>query len=301
MLVLPLLVLAACGDDPPPAADSVPPQTLPPVTTQVSTDDVVMSVDYEGGFAPVEMLFSRTPVAMITGDGMALSTGPVPEIFPGPLLPNVLQRTITPEATQELVALADELGLLADITYAPNNMVADAPDTVVTITVDGTTYVHRAYALGIDDEPDPARDNLNEFVTAMIDLPATVGADQLGPEEPYVADEYLIRATPVDPATLSVDVEPTIVEWPAGRAGASRRRLRTAPACRPATVTSCSPTPIELTFFTDGGVTYQVSAVPRLPGRAVLTAVRARRRSAAPRRAPSCGTPPRRRRGRSPR
>ena len=31
----------------------------------------------------------------ITGDGLALSTGPVPAIFPGPLLPNVLQRTIT--------------------------------------------------------------------------------------------------------------------------------------------------------------------------------------------------------------
>ena len=91
-------------------------------------------------------------MALITGDGKALSTGPVPAIFPGPLLPNVLSGRSPPRRPSELLALADELGLLADITYAPNDMVADAPDTVVTITVDGTTYVHRAYALGIDDE-----------------------------------------------------------------------------------------------------------------------------------------------------
>ena len=251
LLLLPFVFVVACGDDSASGAGS---------------DDVVISVEYEGGFAPIETLFARTPLALISGDGKALSTGPVPAIFPGPLLPNVLERTITPEATQRLVALADELGLLADLTYAPNNMVADAPDTVVTITVDGTTYVHRAYALGIDDQQDPARGNLMEFVDAMTNLSATVGDAQLGPEEPYAADEYLIRATPVDPATLSVDVEPTIVEWPSGAT------VRLADAADCATMPASDGEELfadatQLTFFTDGGVTYQVSVVQRLPGR----------------------------------
>ena len=282
-LLLPLVVLAACGDDSLPAADSVPAPTLPPVTTAppittpppttspdysyaTGADDVVISVEYEGGFVPLEMLFARTPVAQVTGDGRALSTGPVPAIYPGPLLPNVLQRTITPEATEELLALADELGLLADIAYARNDMVADAPDTVVTITVDGTTYEHRAYALGIDVEDDPDRDRLMQFVTAMTDLAGTVGEDQLGPEEPFASDDYLIRATPVDLATLDFEVEPTVVEWPVD----APVRLADAADCAEIPVAVGDPLFVDataLTFFTDAGTTYQVSVVPQLPAR----------------------------------
>ena len=70
-----------------------------------------------------------------------------------------------------MLAQADELGLLAEVEYPRNDQIADAPDTVVTITVDGTTYRHQAYALGFDTESDPARANLAEFVAAMTDLP----------------------------------------------------------------------------------------------------------------------------------
>ena len=259
----------ACGDDASCRRYDAPPGPAPTADggygSPPATDDVVISVAYEGGFAPVEMLFARTPVTLITGDGRALSTGPVPAIFPGPLLPNVLQRTITPEATQELVALADELGLLADITYAPNNMVADAADTVVTITVDGTTYEHRAYALGIDDEEDPDRDHLMQFVTAMTDLPTTVGADQLGPEEPYIGEEYLIRATPVDLDTSTFEVEPTVVEWPADApvrlADAADCAERSRPRRRAAVRRRHRPT----TFFSDAGHLPGRSSVPARP------------------------------------
>src|SRR5215210_57424 len=47
-----------------------------------------------------------TPVALVTGDGRVLTTGPVAAIYPGPLLPNVQQQTITPEGIQTLVAKA---------------------------------------------------------------------------------------------------------------------------------------------------------------------------------------------------
>jgi hypothetical protein len=45
----------------------------------------------------------------------------MPAIYPGPLLPNIQERSITPAATQQLVALADRLGLLADVTYPGND------------------------------------------------------------------------------------------------------------------------------------------------------------------------------------
>ena len=102
---------------------------------------------------------------------------------------------------------------------------------------------------------------------AMTDLPATVGADQLGPQEPFVADEYLIQATPIDLDTMTFEVAPTVAEWPAD-----------APV-RLTDAADCAGLPVDVgdelftdattqTFFTAAGATYQVSAVPRIPGHA---------------------------------
>jgi hypothetical protein len=282
LLTVPLLaVAAACGDDSPipeaaatlpPVASTVPPTTEAPAPSTsydvpTGADEVVISAAYEGGFAPPGAIFARTPLALISGDGRALSTGPVTAIYPGPLLPNILERSITPDAVQRLVALADRLGLLADVTYPRNDQIADASDTVVDITVGGTTYHHQAYALGIDEnETDPARRNLQEFVTALSDLQTTVGADALGPEQPYAPANYLIQAMAFDPDALSVDVEPTIEAWPAD-----------APV-RLADATTCAVLPADvarplfddattLTFFTEAGESYSVAAVQQVPGR----------------------------------
>lgn len=277
LLALPLLVVAvmACADDDvaPAATTGAPPDpsvTLPTVPADdyaVATgpDDVVIDVSYEGGFAPPEAIFTRTPVAMVVGDGRLLSTGPVALVFPGPLLPNVQQQSITPAGIQRVVGLADELGLLAELEYARNDQIADAPDTVVTITVDGTTYRHQAYALGLEEETDPARAALQDFVDAMTGLAGTLG-DELGPSEAYVAADYLVRATPVDLATLTFEVEPTEVPWPAdsGLSLADAAECATLPAAQAEAVFIDAN---QLTFFTEGDVTYQVAAVQQVPGR----------------------------------
>ena len=227
----------------------------------------MISVRQEGGFVPPGVLFAATPTALVTGDGHLLSTGPTTMIFPGPLLPNVLTRSITPAAIQQLVAKADQLGLLADIVYSRNDQVADAPDTVVDITVGGRTYHHQVYALGLDvGTADPARQHLQEFVDVMTNVEPTVGAGALGPEQPFAPAQYLIQAMPVDPATLDVDVEPTIVPWPAD----APVRLADAAACAVLPADVAAPLfddATTLTFFTEADVTYAVAAVQQLPGR----------------------------------
>ena len=284
LLVVPLLALAACGDDSP-AGDAG--ATLPPVTTAAPTrptepagaydlatapDEVVVSVTVEGGFVPVGVAFANTPVALVTGDRV-LSTGPVIASFPGPLLPNIQQRSITPTGLQVLVAKADQLGLLADVTYEGNDMIADAGTTVVELTVGGTTYRHAAYALGLDTETDPARRALSDFVAAISDLPATVGAGELGPEEPHQADAFLIQALPIDRAGIGGDdIEPTFVPWPpdASVRLADAATCAVLPAAEGVALFADATT---LTFFTEpepttgGEVTYQVTPVPQLPGR----------------------------------
>jgi hypothetical protein len=287
------LMLAACGEESPsantgaPPASTVPPETPPastPPSTEPSTtpstspgtggydhptgaDDVVIEIGYQGGFVPVGVAFTEVPSLLITGDGRAITNGPVPAIYPGPLLPNLVQQSITEEGIQTLLAKADELGLLANVQYSdPSSQIADAPDTVVSISVDGTTYRHVAYALGIDPESDPARANLFDFVNAATNLTGTVGADQLGAEEPYESDTYLIRATEVDLSTMDTEIPPTVVRWPAD----ASVRLADAADCAElprAEGDALFPDANQLTFFKQARVTYSVAATLQLPGR----------------------------------
>ena len=123
----------ACGDDgPPKGGATLPPteSTTPsPASYEVATgpEDVVISVRQEGGFVPPGVLFAATPTALVAGDGRLLSTGPTTMIHPGPLLPNLLERSMTPAGIQQLLAKADELGLLADVVYSRNDQIAEAP------------------------------------------------------------------------------------------------------------------------------------------------------------------------------
>jgi hypothetical protein len=293
--LFPLLALAACGDDSSveDASATLPPVATPAPTTPVPTgpdasadpgtsydvatgaDDVVISVTNEGGFVPAGFAFVNTPVALVTGDGRALTTGPVITIYPGPLLPNIQQRSISPVAIQQLLGQADELGLLSEVTYENPTNIADAGTTIVSITVGGTIYRHEAYALGLgpDGETDPARQALAEFVDAVSDLPATVGDAELGPEEPFTSEQFLIQAMPVDRAAIGGDgVEPTFVPWPTD----APTRLADAASCAAvpaAEFGALFADATTLTFFTevdptdDAEITYSVTPVQQLPGR----------------------------------
>ena len=107
----------------------------------------------------------------------------------------------------------------------------------------------------------------------MSNLPATVGEDELGPEEPFESEQFLIQAMPVDRGDLGQDgIEPTFVPWPAD----APATLADAAACAAVPAAEFGPLFVDattLTFFTepnqmDGSeVTYSVSPVQQLPGR----------------------------------
>jgi hypothetical protein len=279
--------LLACGDDFDSTTATQPTTgvTLPPVTDPVDTmpdepdvdgiqhptgaDDVVLRIGYEGGFVPVDYAFLDLPTLLVTGDGRVIFQGPQIEIYPGPLLPNVQQRTISEAGIQALLRLAEEHDLFRDVIYDPNMMIADASDTVVTISAGGATYEHRAYALGMsgDDgnETDEARARLASFVDQASDIVTVAGADSLGPEEPFEAESYLIRARAADESALGGDVAPTIVDWPAD----APVRLADAAECATVPVESFRDlftAATQLTFFVDAAITYQLTVKPQLPG-----------------------------------
>ena len=280
LAVVAVLTLAACGDDgtdgaevstgSPATTDGTAGPTPSPPTTTVATgiqhplgaEDVVLSVGYEGGFVPVGVTFANLPTLLVTGDGTAIVTGAQTAIYPGPMLPNLQQGRLDEATIQELLRSAQQHGLLAAVEYPRNDMIADASDLVVRIQADGGTYEHRAYALGFEDETDPARAALAAFV-----VDATAATDDvMAPVTAYESDAFLIQARPVTPEELGDEVPPSIVPWPADQPV----RLVDASVC--ATVPWADGEALfvdatQVTLFDDAGTTYQITAVPRLPGR----------------------------------
>jgi hypothetical protein len=275
------LSLAACGDDsssgspvdPVPTDPVAPPTTTPPPPTTsptpsadiehpVGADEIVLRIGYEGGFEPIEHAFLNLPTLLVTGDGRLIVQGPQIEIYPGPLLPNMQVRTISEEGIQQLLDMAAERGLLTDREYTNPTNIADAPDTVVVINANGETYEHRAYALA-EGESDELRQALAAFVSDATGPWLYEENPELGPEQPFEADAYLIRSFP-DPILEGYEVEPTIVEWPADApALAGATECLAVPAAQVGEVLDAAN---QLTFFTSGGTTYQIAAKPQLPG-----------------------------------
>jgi hypothetical protein len=289
------LGLSACGDDSEstPATEPTTGQSLPPVDTvptsgpdttgpdatspdtgtsdiqhPTGADDVVLRISYEGGFVPVDFAFLNLPNLLVTGDGREIEQGPQIEIYPGPLLPNLQQRTISEAGIQALLRLAEEHDLFRDIDYEDETNIADAPFTVVTISANGATYVHEAYALGLGGdgaESDEARAQLASFVEQASDVVTAAGADTLGPQVEFEATSYQFRATVADESALGGDVAPTMVDWPADAP------VRLADASECATVPAESFRDLfaaanQLTWFVEDGVTYQLVVKPQLPG-----------------------------------
>lgn len=278
--VLPALVLtvalatgvAACGSDSAtgsPDGDS----TLPPVSDGFAhpsgADEIVIEYSQVGGFVPADVAFQQTPSVLVSGGGQVFTPGIVPAIFPGPLVYPLQVQAISEAGIQQLLTAADEAGLLADVEYDTPTQIADAPTARVVINVDGETYVHEAYALGLelpDQEVSPERQALAEFVGDLSSL-AMVDAGELGESSIFDADEYGIRATAIDDlgAYEADGVEPTVVEWPADAVArlADASTCTVVPAGEVGDVLSAANS---LTFFDDAGVTYQVFAKPILPG-----------------------------------
>jgi hypothetical protein len=166
----------------------------------------VVQVLIQGGFAPVESAVTAVPTVTVLGDGTVITTAPVTAIYPGPAISPLQSVKVDAATVDGLIDKARELRLLRDAPDYGRPSVADAPDTTVTVSAEGRTYRHQAYALGIFDEP-ASRDRregglseeavanrraLSSFVEAAQAMPpgeqpwkpASVAVYDLGPYQP---------------------------------------------------------------------------------------------------------------------
>ena len=162
--------------------------------------------------------FGWLPVVAITGDLRVVASGPMIEIYPAPLLPNLQARPITDDGYARIVEQARTLGLLSGKTdfTAPDPLMG-AQLGRIELLADGVRHdlvgdpSRVIVCVAAPCTPAPGTpEAFAAFWQSISDL-TWLGAD-LGPEAPYVAEAYalLVGVEPVEEPALS----PKVVTWP---------------------------------------------------------------------------------------
>jgi hypothetical protein len=272
-LLLPLL-LAGCvqaGSSPNATATPVP---YYPVAT--GANDLILRLDTGGGFVPMSYLLTHMPQWSLYGDGRIIVQGPMIEIYPQPLLPNLRIMRVTPSEIQTILAEADKAGLLGpDASYSAGG-IADAPTTIFTVTVDGKTHRISAYALmdGVQAEneaDEAARAKLMDFDRKIGDLDTLLGRPVTDKEafEPTGIRVLVSRAGDDDTA----GVEPNRIAWPLADDPATAGQNTNVPTTRCvlatgqdlATFLDAAKQATTITRWTYGSLEYSVMVRPLLP------------------------------------
>ncbi|WP_225755664.1 hypothetical protein [Actinotalea sp. Marseille-Q4924] len=261
----------------------------------VETDTPMLQVVQAGGFVMPGYDFASVPPITVYEDGRAITHGPQIEIFPGPVLPNLLVAELTDEDLDAIVAAARDAGLLTESPDYGQPPVADAPTTSVTLTVDGETYVHAANALGLGDGTEPpmdegivggedgadggsdemgqpqeigltpeqveARTALNDFLAAVYDIVPT------GEGEPYDVTAFAVAGRPADGgAAADPELAPQVVPWPLEEVAlADLGECVVVDGDAAATLLETLADANQLTQFDEAGTTYEVWFRPLLP------------------------------------
>lgn len=197
------LVAVACGDDND-VTGTTSGTTMPP-----DPNTLVLQITNEGGFAPLEFLLNRAPTYALYADGTLYFQGPIAEIFPGPILPNIQQVKVSDADVALMLELVNDMGM-PDIDRVFNTdaaaNVADATDTVLTYRDTSGDHVFGVYALGLvdvrDDRVDLLRTLLSHLDRAAFSTPGTTS---------YRGERLQVFATV---GTVTGDQAPRTQPWP---------------------------------------------------------------------------------------
>lgn len=183
------------------------------ITHPTGAEERVLQVKIEGGFLPPQYLLLEMPTFSLFGDGLVVTQGPVPLIFPGSALPNLRQLRLSADGIQAVLVEARRAGLLGEDLFLRTDQIADAGTTTFTTTANGKTTVVSAYALGAEvpagvsgSVADLYR-RLAEFHALLGTLPEWLPAEAIVEgDAPYAIERLQIVSLPVD--NLQVPPEP---------------------------------------------------------------------------------------------
>jgi hypothetical protein len=271
------LVAAACVG----TAGAAP--TGSPSGKPTDPDQVVFGVRWDGGFVTPETLLGRLPIVVVYADGRVVTQGPQIAIYPGPLMPNLQERTLSAAALDRLIELARDKDLLRTIHYDFPG-IADVVDTVLEINLDGKSYRVSAYALGeagmesgdgngLDAATVQGRADLRAFIDALTGIPAADFVDQEHPLDLTAIRIYAGPAVVVPDGELPGE-QPGI-DWPLESLATAGETVENSPIdvrCQVvegddlATVLPLLQAANTLSTFRSDGELYSFVVRPLLPG-----------------------------------
>ncbi len=218
-LVLPFVavaLVAACGGgaaSPSPAPPSpVNPTPVIPVPSPAEGATYWLRMTTFQAIPPVN-LFAVPPTATITGDGQYLVQGAVPAIYPGPLVMPLFGRQVSDAGRAQILAWADELGLLSGQTdFTGDGGLPGGITGKIELTVDGRLVALTGLPDAASPDPKPGSpEAFGELWRRISSLPQTLPGE-LGPEQPYTPTAYAILVgqppAPQDGMTTS------LMDWP---------------------------------------------------------------------------------------
>lgn len=262
------IVVAACGGDDGSATTAIPghPDTTPTTDTD-GTGDVLLMVTSEGGFVPVEFNLERMPRHVLTDDGTLYYQGPVPAIFPGPLLPNVQVTSVDAATLDEIMLLVEELGLPdidERIDDSAADTVADATTEVITYFDENGSHRLGIYALGLTEVGDSTDRVLAAELIEVLDAAAGNPSRAYEPERLQVAAGPAIRfdepAGTVEPWPLDIafsDMPAWTMDW---------RCIEITGAAEVAELFTIFSDANQATMWDTGEAEVSIKARPLLPG-----------------------------------
>lgn len=204
------LAVAACG------SAAISPSTSPGASPGAQT--YWLRVSTTQALPPLN-LFGNLPLLAITGDGIAVTPGPMIEIYPGPLVPSLTGRRVSGAGQAKIIEVARSLGLLDGPTDFSGG--AAVPGGIlgrIEITIDGRrltlTGNPAAQIVCITTPCIPAPGSpeaFGELWRQLADLSAWLGAE-LGPESPYAAPALALLVQPAPQPDPQLPQAPA--DWP---------------------------------------------------------------------------------------
>ena len=244
-------------------------------------NQLVLGVEVEGGFAPIEFTMTRMPGFSLYGDGTAITPGARTEIDPQPALPPIVATPISEDGVQRILQEAVAAGLTkgADYTDLDGVEIADASTTVFTLSAAGQTTTTRVYALTelterpslMSREEFEARQLLKDLQERLRSLRSWLPDGSAGDDRPYTltAVRLFVRPYESDPELKEQPVEWPVPEtrfatfgepagqgWKCGTVSGAALSVLLLPALREAN---------QLTLWVSGGERYSILFRPLLP------------------------------------
>jgi hypothetical protein len=207
-----LSILGACA-----VAGGKPAPTVP------KGSGLVLKIETGGGFVPPEFHLRELPSFALYADGRAITQGPQIMIYPGPALPNLLVRMISPKGVAAILQAAAKAGLTGagrDFSQA-QGVVTDMPTTTFTTVSSAGRHRTTAYGFeflksleGLTPQVSGRVRALDKLVTSLQDLQSWLPKGSVGEEVSYEPSAMRVF---VAPQAAQEEPQPSM-PWPLDQA-----------------------------------------------------------------------------------